>query len=178
MKSRALIIIFCMTTLAAAWGYGRYYPVELLKIYAEFRASDCSVCSVKKLDRAAAGLDKLFTPGLVIDAGAAGLVKTSACGENEVQLSEDMKRKLYTMKDDEPVYYPAVVFRFHTKERNMSGIDEKNYSHNKYDSVYDRGSSFTGKIKLVLYAHGDGRTFVYDRERHLVQVHCKVLNMK
>lgn len=127
--------------------------------------------------RATAGLDKIFTPGLVIDPGGPGLVKTAVCGENELQLSDDMKRKLYKMKDDQPVYYPALVFRFHTKGRSMAGIRAKDYSSAEYDRIYDRGNAFTGRLKLVRYAHSDGRTFVYDRERHVVPVHCRVMEL-
>ena len=169
------VIVFYITLI---YGYGRYYPLDILKYYAEFKASGCSSCSIKLLDRGAAGLDQIFEEGLIIESGKSGFVKNGRCGENEIQLKSDEKRKVYKKSEDEIIYFPAVVFRFHTESRDMAGIAAHDYSDNKFAAIYDSGNSFTGNIKLIHYENGDGKTFVYDKERHVVQVHCVLVSLK
>ncbi len=166
--------LLCATAL---YSYTGFYPVKILEIYARYRASECTSCSVKTLDRGAELLDRIFTPGLVIDPGEKAFVKTGRCGPGELQLKEDSKRRFYGRKGDEAVYYPAVVFRFHSGEEGMAGIDSKDYTAERVAEVYKSGKEFTGRIKLIPYAHGDGKTFIYDRERHVIQAHCKVLEL-
>lgn len=60
----------------------------------------------------------------------------------------------------------------------MAGISNKDYSDTQYAGVYDSGNVFNAKIKLIRYENGDGKTFVYDRERNIVQVHCRIINLK
>jgi len=116
-----------------------YYPLDVLKFYAQFKTADCSVCSVKELDKASDVLNKLFIPGLIIDPGISSFVKTCRCEINEFQLKTDMKRKLFKNDGEDSVYYPAVVFRFHTISRYMAGIDVNDYSDKKYATIYDNG---------------------------------------
>ena len=52
------------------------------------------------------------------------------------------------------------------------------YTDEGRSEIYRAGRSFTGRIRLIKYAHGDGKTFTYDRERHVIQVHCRVLELR
>ena len=110
--------------------------------------------------------------------GKSGFVKNGRCGENEIQLKSYEKLKVYKKSGDSIVYFPAMVFRFHTESRDMAGIAAQDYSDKKSNSIYDSGSFFTGRIKLIHYENGDGKTFVYDKERHVVQVHCILISLK
>jgi hypothetical protein len=176
MKS-VLVSISILFSTTMLYSYTKFYPVEILEIYARYRASECSVCSVKSLDRGAELLDKIFRPGLVINPGEKGFAKTERCSSGELQIAGDSKRKYYGKKGDEIVYYPAVIFRYHTASESMSGIDNKDYTKEDAAKIYRSGKQFTGRIKLIPYAHGDAKTFIYDRERHVIQVHCIVLEL-
>lgn len=158
-------------------------PMLALKSLGESRVDECQYC-VENLEKSAFRiLNRYFVPGKVFffeGKDSSGLLlKSSVCKVGELLPSLYIKREKSTTGEGVSFEFPLVVFYFHTTKHHFAGIDKKVFTSDAVDSVYfekskTAGRAFKGRIRVIDYPYGNGKSFMYFRKRNIIQVHCRV----
>ncbi len=158
-------------------------PMRALKALGESRVDGCQYC-VDNFEKSAFRiLNRYFLPGRVFlfegKDSSDLLLKRDVCRVGELLPSLYTQREKGTNGEGVSYEFPLVVFFFHTKRHYHSGMDKKVFTRDAVDLVYlektqTPGRAFTGRIRLIDYPYGNGKSFIYFRKRNVLQVHCRV----
>ncbi len=157
-------------------------PKMALKLLADNTIEPCRICVDKNKKKAFAALELEFTPGRIIAADKQFFIThSSECMENEMLLSSYTERERYIAEAEKTeLYFPLIVFAFHTVEKHLVGIDKEDYTDTiiaqKINKI-GKNSLLKGKIKIIRFDYGDGSSFVYSQKENVIKINCKVIGL-
>ncbi len=170
--------IFLFAGIATLSGEDFEYPVVAMRILADSRAETCAICVRDLRKKAFAHLDRDFPPGRII----AGLKFTKPSGaKNEFLLTDHRMPILYRKTEKEEIFFPLLAFRFHTPRSKLVGVSPSDYSEEQDARAFDRlspGSDFTATLKVIRFSYGDGASFCYFPAKNIVQVQCRISDVR
>jgi len=187
MKKIILSLIVVIMIVSPGTSLKKASPLEIpmlaLKALGESRVDECQYC-VENLEKSAFRiLNRYFVPGRVFlfeEKESSGLLlKSDVCEPGELLPSLYTKREKGKNSEGVSFEFPLVVFYFHTVAHHHAGIARKVFTHDTIDLMYSgknktMGRAFTGRIRLIDYPYGNGKSFIYFRKRNILQVHCRV----
>ena len=147
---------------------------EALEFLLEASTENCPVCVENLHKKAFKLLNDYYKPGLTLEfTGSARLMKEKKGVYGEL---------FQATKDDGTGKKPGgirIAFFFHTQRHHHAGVKKEDYSDNRHDATYGarkegRDRFFTGKLTVIGYPYGDGKTFIYLKKRKVVQVQCLI----
>ena len=188
-KQGLLFLLFILVTLHATTQCIAGMPLEeliqsdALALLTQGAQEDCSICGKKKRKEAHRILNSELKPGLVIKSNLnCYFVKDTACDTNELLITACKQSEIGNLDlEDERLFFPRVVFRFHTKKEHLVGIDEDSFTSNTFASIYSRAlnnAPINIELEIIEYKYGDGITYNYYLKENKLQIHCKLLRFQ
>lgn len=155
-------------------------PMDALEKLGESAEETCPTC-VRALQKEAFGtLSHALDPGRVIrTAPGCMLVRNDWCAANELMLTCHLDDDLQS--SDGSGLLPQVVFRFHTDQDHLVGIDPEHYTPGQIADIYQNtpiGTVFTGTVEIIPFRYGDGPSFLYSASELRLQIHCRILALE
>lgn len=178
-----IVLLFFVAGLKASDETSFQMPKIALKLFGDSLMEGCKICVKDLRKKASKILNEEFPAGKVVTGDEnSKFIKLKTVEENTFGLDCCKDREFY--KEDESgekVYFPSVVFKFHTKKIHLAGVKEADYTDNTIESKFLKlqgGSRFRAKIVLIKYEYGDGDTYNYFEKDNILQFHCKILEIK
>lgn len=180
MKMRGLILLTALLIFSCTEAQQKKegdraieVPWTALKLIAESAVDPCKICSKMKLSEATAILVRKYEVGRIIKSTpSCAFIRTDECGENEFVLSCYKKREPYTVPGGAgEVFFPLLVFRFHTVENHLEGISRNDFTPERISAVINESIEkiFRGEGRVIMYEKGDGPSFnIYEDKNRVV----------
>ena len=148
------------------------YPEEALDLLTQSTRDSCSICAEKNRKKAFAVLDEFYPPETIL-------------ASNEGRRLERMPDGLLELRfNDYDREQPRLTFRFHTGAEHLIGIEPADYTDAAIAAEVDappQGSAstvtFSGAIRIVPFAYGDGPSYLYSPSENHLQIQCQVLDL-
>ena len=155
-------------------------PMEALEKLVESGNSDCPIC-VRQLQKEAFEiLSFTLEPGRVIHTTRECLlIRSKSLASNELKLTCDFGDGPQLEKD--AGRFPRVMFRFHTLQDHLVGIDIKDYTPERFAALYRNAPTntvFYGSLEIIYFSYGDGPSFLYSTAEDRIQIHCRILDLR
>jgi hypothetical protein len=144
-------------------------PEHALELLMESLADPCAICAEEKKKKAFKIMSRELKPGDHIRITTdCRLIRTENCEENELQISCS------------GLISPLLFFRFHTAEKHLVGISDRDFTESGVLNAYSRSRTdvFEGELVLVPFKYGDGPTYNFFPSSARLQVHCRILELK
>ncbi len=180
MKQLTLPIILlaslaCATLPAENAAPGFEYPIVPGKLLGDALADNCPICVKELRDRAYALLDKAFPPGTRFVNEAF----SREPGGKDIFAPADHREKRLYKKDPKrgDIFFPRVLFRFHTSTDHLVGIDKNDFTGaapGKDFSALPPGGLFRGNATVVKFDYGNGKSFTYSPADNIIYIHCRL----
>lgn len=170
-----LASLACATLPAENAASGFEYPLVPGKLLADALADNCPICVKELRDRAYLLLDKAFPPGTRF---ANEAFAREPGGKNIFAPADHREKRLYK-KDPKKgdIYFPRVLFRFHTAADHLVGIDKNDFTGTasaKAFSALSSGGRFRGSATVVKFDYGNGKSFTYSPADNIIYIHCRL----
>ncbi len=170
----------CILATCLQYSYAFDLPDEALRLIAETTTDPCPICVEQKLKEAFAIMEARLQPGLVVETDEhCWLKKIDPKDVFEFSLTcYPSVRLMQTIGQGQKL--PDVAFVFHTSEKFLVGISEKDYTDERIIDRFRKlppGTLFKGQVRLISYKYGDGPSFNYYQTSNRVQIHCTILGL-
>lgn len=177
--SKLIILILCADIYSVTKSI---VPEKAEVMLAESLCTSCGSVAMAKREKGIEMINQALPSGKILRSeNNCHFLKTSECGENEFVSSCSMERVLYKTEYGKKIYYPLVVFMFHSEDKHLIGIEKKNLSSRSVQIEFnkiDRYVYFSSEIILIPYKYAGERTFLFDATSNKIIVHCKIISKK
>ncbi len=191
---KKIIILFLITSIFSTCGKEFFktdtetdeateIPRLAFKMLIDSELDSCPMCAKKTQTEALSILNRKYKVGRTLrGTELCGFNRIKECGPNEFVLSCYNKRELYVSPRDKiRRYFPMLIFRFHTENKNLKGIAKDDFTDERFSRLIKgnkRGAVFNGEIQIIGYQYGDGPAYNYFSKKNQIQVHCRILNLR
>jgi len=184
IKQKSALLISVFTVLIGTSLFASQVPMHALKIIAESRTKNCSICIKDMRKQAFAIIGRHYTPEKILLMGKSNIpLKTSECKKNEFLLSSYSSRELYKKTEKYGrIYFPIITYKFHTGKKHLVGINKNDYtnysSKQKLTKFISRNKASYNKlaVRIIPYKYGDGKTFIFFPKRNVIQIQCQIVD--
>ncbi len=170
-----LASLACATIPAKNAASGFEYPLVPGKLLADALVDTCPICVKELRDRAYVILDKAFPPGTRFTHEA---FSREPGGKNIFAPGDHREKRLYKKDPTKgDIYFPRVLFRFHTSADHLVGIGKNDYtdaSPAKDFSALPPAGLFRGNATVVRFDYGNGKSFTYSPSDNIIYIHCRL----
>jgi len=160
-------------------------PLLALKLLADSTVEQCPACILKMQKQAFRMIDAVIPPEKTIETGPGiEFIRNTECEDGELMISNYSERMPASEGSDKSkLYMPLMTFYFHTGRHHLAGVNSEFLTPDSIDAIYgkpgdDAVRHFSGKIVLIPWNYGDGRSFIYFRKKNKIQVQCRILELK